>query len=168
MGPPSITRFNVERFRVVLGTDLSEIQRRMVEKLLAECEADLARMVGDATDLPSFGVVPPLERYSPVKSDALGERIPEPQPGLASKQRPISVRQPMSELLREVTQPLTAIATYVTACRRLVALGEYENIDITLEQVIDQIDSALRVVQELRALQYDDAFASDETGVSSF
>lgn len=40
----SIIRLNVERYRKLLRSDVTDAQRRIIEKLLAECEAELAKL----------------------------------------------------------------------------------------------------------------------------
>ena len=59
-----------------------------------------------------------------------------------------------SSIAHEVTQPLTAIATYAQACRRLVEGGMVETLDVldVLERLSDEALRAGDIIHRLRAL----------------
>ena len=60
----------------------------------------------------------------------------------------------VSGIAHEVNQPLTAIANYANACRRLLTSGQSKPIELvsTLEKISDQADRAGQVIRGLRNL----------------
>lgn len=60
--------------------------------------------------------------------------------------------QLVSALAHEVNQPLTAVMTYLSAIRRLVAAAKYEAAMQALEKTFAQADRARQIIQRLREL----------------
>lgn len=60
----------------------------------------------------------------------------------------------VSGIAHEVNQPLTAIANYANACRRLLTSGQAKPAELvsTLEKISDQADRAGQVIRGLRSL----------------
>lgn len=56
-----------------------------------------------------------------------------------------------SGIAHEINQPLTAIATYAQAARRLQQRGAYQELDSALEKIAQQAERAAAVIKRLRA-----------------
>jgi signal transduction histidine kinase len=69
--------------------------------------------------------------------NARERRIQELQAELAHVQRLTELGQFVSTLVHEVNQPLTAIATYANACRRLVTVGDFARLAIPLDRIVE-------------------------------
>jgi C4-dicarboxylate-specific signal transduction histidine kinase len=80
----------------------------------------------------------------------LQRRNKELQELIADLQRQTDLRETVSALVHEATQPLTAISSYVAACRRLVKTGEHEKVECALAQIADQTNRAWEIVQKVR------------------
>ena len=84
------------------------------------------------------------------RRNARDQRIQELQSELAHVQRLNELGQVVSTLVHEINQPLTAIGSYVNACRRLVTTGDRERIQSALERIADQTDRTRDIVQRIR------------------
>lgn len=61
-------------------------------------------------------------------------------------------------MAHELNQPLTAIANYANACRRLLAAGDSTEIDAALEKISGQAQRAGQVIQRMRSfVKFDDS-----------
>ena len=76
-------------------------------------------------------------------------RIEELQTELAHVQRLSELGQVVSTLVHEVNQPLTAISSYVNACRRLVMTGDEQRLATALERIAEQTKRAREIVQRI-------------------
>ncbi len=54
--------------------------------------------------------------------------------------------------IHEISEPLTAISNYVTACRHLAISGDQQQIQMALDRVAEQIDRARDSMRRLREL----------------
>jgi two-component system sensor kinase FixL len=84
------------------------------------------------------------------RRNARDQRIQELQSELAHVQRLNELGQVVATLVHEINQPLTAIGSYVNACRRLVTTGDRERIQSALERIADQTDRTRDIVQRIR------------------
>ena len=84
------------------------------------------------------------------RRNARDQRIQELQSELAHVQRLNELGQVVATLVHEINQPLTAIGSYVHACRRLVTTGDRERIQNALERIADQTDRTRDIVQRIR------------------
>ena len=82
--------------------------------------------------------------------NARERRIQELQAELAHVQRLTELGQFVSMLVHEVNQPLTAIATYANACRRLVTVGDFTRLATPLDRIVEQTSRAGEIVQRIR------------------
>ena len=82
--------------------------------------------------------------------NAREQRIQELQAELAHVQRLTELGQFVSMLVHEVNQPLTAIATYANACRRLVTVGDFTRLATPLDRIVEQTSRAGEIVQRIR------------------
>jgi two-component system sensor kinase FixL len=77
-------------------------------------------------------------------------RLREAQSDLAHAQRLTELGQLVSTLVHEVTQPMAAIGNYVSAARRLLAIGNPGAAEIALGKIADQNERAHQIIQRLR------------------
>ena len=77
-------------------------------------------------------------------------RVSELQAELVHLARLTDLGQMVSALAHEVNQPLTAIANYLGAVRRLVAAGSQQGVQQAIERIAAQGDRARQIIQRLR------------------
>lgn len=59
---------------------------------------------------------------------------------------------PVSQLVHEASQPLTAISSYIAACRHLVMSGKLQRAETALNRSAEQVHRAWEVMKRLRQL----------------
>ena len=79
-------------------------------------------------------------------------RLNELQAELVHVARLSELGQMVSALAHEVNQPLTAIANYVSAARRLSSAGNHQGSEQALVRVAEQSDRAQQIIRRLRDL----------------
>jgi two-component system, LuxR family, sensor kinase FixL len=77
-------------------------------------------------------------------------RVAELQAELVHVSRITELGQMVSALAHEVTQPLTAMASYLSGIRRLLASGNQQAALIAMEKVVEQGDRARLIIQRIR------------------
>lgn len=71
---------------------------------------------------------------------------------LTRTQSLIALGQAVAALVHQLSEPITAIGTCATDCRRLVQLSRGEEADGALQQIIAQGDQAFQIVQRIQEL----------------
>jgi phosphoglycerate-specific signal transduction histidine kinase len=64
----------------------------------------------------------------------------------------VELRGQVAQLGHEVSQPLTAISNYLSACRHLTSSGDRQQVQTGLRRMADQVDRAWEVIWRLREL----------------
>lgn len=77
-------------------------------------------------------------------------RVAELQAELVHVSRITELGQMVSALAHEVTQPLTAMASYLSGIRRLLANGNQPAALVAMEKVVEQGDRARLIIQRIR------------------
>jgi two-component system sensor kinase FixL len=77
-------------------------------------------------------------------------RINELQAELVHVSRITELGQMVAALAHEVNQPLTAMASYLSGIRRLLAAGNQQAAQQALEKVVEQGDRARQIIQRIR------------------
>jgi two-component system sensor kinase FixL len=91
-----------------------------------------------------------LARSFAVETSVREQRLREVQAELIHVSRLTELGQMVSGLAHEVNQPLTAVANYVSAGRRLLVAGDTIRSDEALRRAIDQVTRAGQVIQRVR------------------
>lgn len=81
---------------------------------------------------------------------AAERRVRELRKALAQTEKLTDVCRVLSSLVHEVHQPLTAVGLYAEGCRRLVALGRYEELETILQQIVDQSERAGQIARKMQ------------------
>lgn len=82
--------------------------------------------------------------------NARDQRIQDLEAELAHVQRLIEVDHVVSALVHEVSQPLTAISNYASACHRLATSAGQERFQAALERIVHQTNRTWEIARRMR------------------